>query len=200
MLNNPQTSILELARLTGLLTSTIQAVLPARLNCRFPQIQQISSLLENLSYLDKIKSKTELSRTLIQPPTEVLIQTDASTKCSGATCNGISTREMWSAREMKNHINVLESLTIKLAIQTFSKTMKHKAINLLADNTVALTYLLKMEETHNLKLVQLPKEIWDHFLQCRITVTAEYLPSKLNVTADSESRNYSWKLVPQSFQ
>ena len=190
--------------MTGLLTSTIQAVLPARLNCRFPQIQQISSLLENLSYLDKIKSKTELSRTLIQPPTEVLIQTDGSTKCSGATCNGISTREMWSAREMKNHINVLESLTIKLAIQTFSKTMKHKAINLLVDNTVALTYLLKMEETHNLKLVQLPKEIWDHFLQCRITVTAEYLPSKLNVTADSESRNYSdsleWKLVPQSFQ
>ena len=82
--------------------------------------------------------------------------------------------------------------------------MKHKAINLLVDNTVALTYLLKMDETHNLKLVQLPKEIWDHFLQCRITVTAEYLPSKLNVTADSESRNYSdsleWKLVPQSFQ
>ena len=37
--------------------------------------------------------------------------------------------------------------------------MKHKAINLLVDNTVALTYLLKMEETHNLKLVQLPKEI-----------------------------------------
>ena len=60
---------------------------------------------------------------------------------------------------MKNHINVLESLTMKLAIQTFSKTMKHKAINLLVDNTVALTYLLKMEETHNLKLVQLPKEI-----------------------------------------
>ena len=32
LLNNPQTSILELTRLTGLLKSTIQAVLPARLN------------------------------------------------------------------------------------------------------------------------------------------------------------------------
>ena len=194
--------------MTDFLTSTIQAVLPARLNCRFPQIQQIPSLLENLSYLDKIKSKTESSQTLIQPPTQVLIQIDASTKFSGATCNGISTRKMWSAREMKNHINILESLTIKLAMQTFSKIMKHKAIDLLVDNMVAfmvaLTYILKMEETHNLKLVQLSKEIWDHFLQCRITVTAEYLTSKLNMTADSESKNYSdsveWRLVLQSFQ
>ena len=54
LLNNPQTSILELTRLIGLLMSTIQAVLPARLNCRFLQIQQISSLSENLSYLDII--------------------------------------------------------------------------------------------------------------------------------------------------
>ena len=54
LLNNPQTSILELTRLIGLLMSTIQAVLPARLNCRFLQIQQISPLSENLSYLDII--------------------------------------------------------------------------------------------------------------------------------------------------
>ena len=95
LLNNLQTSILELTRLISLLTSTIQAVLPARLKCPFLQIQQISSLSENLSYLDKIvlieNSKIELKwcvqnlelrngRALIQPPAEVLRQTDASTK------------------------------------------------------------------------------------------------------------------------
>ena len=95
LLNNPQTSILELTRLIDLLTSTIQAVLLARLNCRLLQIQQISSLLENLSHLDKIvlneNSKIELKwwvqnlelrngRALIQLPAEVLIQTDASIK------------------------------------------------------------------------------------------------------------------------
>ena len=98
LLNNPQTSILDLTRLIGLLTSTIYAVLPARLNCRFLQIQQISSLSENLSYLNKIvlneNSKIELKwwvqnlelcngRALIQPPAEVLIQIDASTKSWG---------------------------------------------------------------------------------------------------------------------
>ena len=86
-------------------------------------------------------------------------------------CNGISTGGMWSAQEMKNHIYVLELLAIKLAIQT----LKHKAIHLQVDNMVALTYLLKMGGSQNLKLDQLTKEIWDHLLQCWITLTAEYL-------------------------
>ena len=58
-------------------------------------MQQISSLLENLSYLDKIVLNENFTielkwwvqnlelcngRTLIQPPAEVLIQTDASTR------------------------------------------------------------------------------------------------------------------------
>ena len=60
---------------------------------------------------------------------------------------------MWSGQEMKYHINVLELLAIKLARQTFSKTLKHKAINLQVGNMVALTYLLKMVGTKNLKLV-----------------------------------------------
>ena len=54
---------------------------------------------------------------------------------------------------------------------------------------VALTYLLKMRVIQNLKLVQLAKEIWDYLLQYGITFTAEYLPTKLDVTADWESRD-----------
>ena len=136
LLTEPETSILELTRVIGLLTSTIQAVLPARLQCRYLQLQQISSLKESHSYQQKIvlnhQSKTELlwwitnldlcnGRSLIQPPAQVLIQTDASTKGWGATCNGISTGGMWSAQEMKYHINILELLAVKPAIQTFTK-------------------------------------------------------------------------------
>ena len=54
LLNKPQTLILEQTKLIDLFASTIQAVLPATLNRRFLQMQQISSLLERLSYLDKI--------------------------------------------------------------------------------------------------------------------------------------------------
>ena len=38
LLNNPQTSILELTKLIGLLTSAIQTDLPSRLNCRLLQM------------------------------------------------------------------------------------------------------------------------------------------------------------------
>ena len=64
---------------------------------------------------------------------------------------------------MKNDVNVLELLALKLAIQTFSKTLKHKVICLQVDSIVALTYLLKMVGrgggTKKLKLVELAKEI-----------------------------------------
>ena len=81
------------------------------------------------------------------------------------TCNGISTGGMWSPQEMKNHINVLEFLAIKLDIKTFSKTLKNKAIHLQVGKMVALAYLLKIRGFQNLKSIQLAKEIWDHLLQ-----------------------------------
>ena len=77
------------------MASTIEAVLPARLQCGYLQLQQILSLNESHSYQQKIvlndQSKTELlwwitnpdlcnGRPLIQPPAQVPIQTDASTK------------------------------------------------------------------------------------------------------------------------
>ena len=189
--------------MTGLLTSTIQTVLPTRLNCRFLQIQQISALSENLSYLDKIvlnkNSKIKLKwwvqnlelcngRTLIQPCAEVLIQTDTSTKSREVQWNLIRGDVVCSGNE-KPH--VLELLAIKLVIQTFSNTLKHKAIHFQVDNMVALSCLLKMGGLGNpeFKTSPISKEIRNHLPQRGIILTAEYFPSKLNVTADLESRN-----------
>ena len=54
------------------------------------------------------------------------------------------------------------------------------------------------------KISPITKEIWDHLIQCGITLTAEHLPNKLNVTAYRESRNNldssDWKLAPWLFQ
>ena len=51
---------------------------------------------------------------------------------------------MWPAQEMKYHINILELLALKLAILTFTKYREVKAMHLQVDNTVALTYVMKM--------------------------------------------------------
>ena len=102
------------------------------------------------------------------------------------------------------HINILELLAVKLDMQTFTKYRDVKAIHLQVDNIVALTYLMKMGGTQNLKMVELAKEIWEYLLKWGITITAEYLPSELNLTADWESRNIldssEWMLSHQIFQ
>ena len=71
------------------------------------------------------------------------------------------------------------------------------------DNKIALSYLVKMGGTHNKDLLGLSKQIWDYLQSKKITITAEYLPGHLNVTADWESRNFQdksdWKLSPVVF-
>ena len=86
-------TLLDLTKFIGTLSSTIHAVLPARLQFRFLQQQQIISLKQSQSYLTLVKltpmAKSELlwwannlelcnGRLVIQPQAQVLIQTDAS--------------------------------------------------------------------------------------------------------------------------
>ena len=191
LLNNPQTSILELTRLIGLLMSTIQAVLPARLNCRFLQIQQISPLSENLSYLDIIvlnqNSKIEQKwwvqnlelcngRALIQPPVEVLIQTDASTKG-------------WEQRAMESkQVDGVESqgMAIKLAIQTFLKTFEAQRHSTPVGQHGSFDISVKDEVYPEFKTSPIKKNMgssstmWDHSY-CRIPSDQTERDSRLGV-------------------
>ena len=67
----------------------------------------------------------------------------------------------------------------------------------------ALSYLVKMGGTRSPELLKVAKEIWDCLLANGIVVTAEYLPSSLNIQADWQSRNHressDWKLNPKIF-
>ena len=87
---------------------------------------------------------------------------------------------------------------------TLSKQKSLKAVHFQIENTTAVLYLVKIGGTGNQMLQKLSKEIWQYLLKHQITVTAEYLPSSLNVEADWQSRNSSdpsgWKLCPKVFQ
>ena len=49
---------------------------------------------------------------LIQPPPDLVIETDASLSGWGATCQELRTRGLWSVEEQKMHINALELLAV----------------------------------------------------------------------------------------
>ena len=203
LLRSHFTTLLELTRVVGLLSSTIQAVEPAKIQLRFLQQQQIVCLRKKMSYQSvptlNTKSITELTwwienlrfcngRTFSQLNPQVIIQTDASLTGWGAVCNGVQTSGQWSEEERSLHINVLELLAIKLALFSFTRGKRVKAIHFQIDNKAALSYLLKMGGTKNENMIRLSKEIWHYLLNHNMAITAEYLPSVLNTVADRKSR------------
>ena len=143
LLNNPQTSILELTRVIGLLSYS--SSFTSKVELSFP------SNTTNIIFIGKpflfrqnffernFKNQTEMVGTKLR--------TVQWSSINSTTCRGVNTgrclnkglggnmlwnlnRGMWSAQEMKNHINLLELLATELAIQTFLKTLKNKAIHL----------------------------------------------------------------------
>ena len=218
LIASPKTTIMELTKLLGKLSFTAQAVLPGRIQCKYLQQQQIQAVRETNSYQTKIKlsqhSLAELKwwkvNLLLQngKPLKIgmpqlIIKIDASKKGWGAVCQGITTGGTWSYHERTKHINVLEHIAVKLAISTFTRGKSVRTIHLQIDNMTALSYLVKMGGTRSPELLQVAKEIWDYLLANGIAVTAEYLPSSLNIQADWQSRNHKdssdWKLNPKIF-
>ena len=112
------------------------------------------------------------------------IQTVASTKGWEAHCKGVSTGWKWSKKEQGYYINVLGLMAVKFAILIFKKNLSNLTIHIQMDNKVVLSYLLKMEGTHSLKLLKISKPICHYLLSHGIIIIAEYLPSKLNVQTD----------------
>ena len=99
---------------------------------------------------------------------------------------------------------MLERLAVKLVLLSFTQNREVKARHFQIDNTTALRYLTKMGGVKSLEMIKLSKEIWDHLVSLGITIITEYVPSKLNIIADRESREKAdfseWKLHLKVFQ
>ena len=98
-------------------------------------------------------------------------------------------RALVSARKSL-HINVLELIAAELGLKSFLKGRFNTAVHLKVDNTTALSYLSKMGGTGNELMIDITKRIWSFLLEKNMSLTVEYVPSKLNVVADWESRNW----------
>ena len=113
-------SILQLTKLLGHLTSTIQTFLSARLNSHFLQQQQIQALKEKKSYL---------------------VNTTLNNNYPGK----INRRNVVISRK-KMASTELELAAVKLALQIFCKSQNFSSVHIQLYSIVALTYLKKMGE------------------------------------------------------
>ena len=114
----------------------------------------------------------------------MLIQTDALKKGWGAVSKRVRTGSLWIKEEQLLHINVLELLSIKLAVLTFTNSESVKSIHFQIDNKTEICYILKMGGTTNQTMLALSKEIWEVLLKKNATILAKYLASALNKEAD----------------
>lgn len=207
-------------KVVGRLSSSAIAVLPAPLQYRAIQRQQILELSSKQNYEALLtlsqEARKELSwwiqnlqlnngRLLISPPPQLVIASDASLQGWGAYSKGHRTRGQWSGQEKNHHINILELKAAKLAILSFHRMFPEAlSIHVQMDNIVVLTYLKKMGGTRNQVLTSISKQIWGYLLNHQITITVEYLLGKLNVEADAMSRyvrdSSEWKLNLQVFR
>ena len=137
---------------------------------------------------------------LSRDPPALQITTDASLSGWGAECLGVSTGGQWTQRESRHHINYLELLAAYLGLQTFAKNKCHIHIRIRLDNTTGVSILNHMGTSHSEGCDKLCKTIWEWCITRDIWISAAYLPGKLNVVADRESRkennNLEWMINP----
>lgn len=217
-LSLPLLSLRHLARLIGLLASSIQAVFPAPLHYRALQRLKIAHLRSGASYADSVvldsESREEIrwwlanleawnGRAIFGPRPDVTIESDASLLGWGAHCNGISTGGRWSEAEASLHINALELLAGSFAVRSFANGTAHACIRLRMDNVSAVRYINKLGGTQSATLARLAREFWEYCLSLGLLVQAEYIPGLHNVRADFSSRYFSdgsdWRLSSPVF-
>ena len=156
LLQKIQVSILELTKLIGLLSPTILAVLPAQINFRYLQQQQIQAgvILQKSDSEQKLQGRTALVdkkfENLQWSLLDLVSQSSADTgRCiqKGMGCSmsrDIIRGRQWSKEKQLLQINVLELKVVKLALLTINKEKSLKAVHFEIDNTTALLCLVKM--------------------------------------------------------
>ena len=114
--------------------------------------------------------------------------TDASNKGWGAHLEQTSTKGLWSDREKRLHINVLELKAFSLALQRFKDQCQNRTVLVATDNSTVVAYINKQGGTHSAEICALLWKImtWCHHYE--ITLKARHIPGCLNVTADLLSR------------
>ena len=129
--------------------------------------------------------------------------TDASKKGWGAVWGTRKCQGLWKKEETLCHINVLELKGALFAVRTFCKDMRDIHVHLKMDNRSAVAYIQKMGGTKSQALMKVTQEIWEFCLERQIILTSEYLPGKMNVEADWQSRNFrdssDWQLKESVF-
>lgn len=218
MMEREETTIQDLACLVGMMVAAHPGILPAPLYYRQLEMAKSKAIRRGLSYDSKIQVNTDMKsdlawwvhrasshngRCLQITQWDLMIESDASLKGWGASCEGSNTGGPWTFQEKSHHINYLELLAAFLALKSFASRRRVTSILLRLDNVTAIAFINRMGGTHSRLLSDLAVKIWNWSIERGITIHAEHLPGRYNIRADWESRHTAdstdWRLQREIF-
>ena len=179
-----------LMSLIGLLASTEKMVPEGRLHMRPFQFhlkehwrypQSLDSLLPwteaIVAHLDWWQNPSNVMKCADLHPKDHSIQlfTDASNEGWGAHLDQNSTKGLWSDREKRLHINVLELKAISLALRDFKDQCQNQTVLVATDNSTVVAYINKQGGTHSAEMCAL---LWKIMTWCHPAVQVQ--PSIVN--------------------
>ena len=135
-----------------------------------------------------IKPKLSNGKSANSYQVELLIKSDALKTISGMVLSeDINTRSMVSSRTSAT-FKFTGTECNKFCHTYILQIQKGSSSSCANGHQAALTYLVKIEGTRNLFMIQEAKEIWEFSLFNQITYTAEYLLGTLNTRRERSSR------------
>ncbi len=134
-------------------------------------------------------------------PASYTLFADASLTGWGATLNRAVACGLWRPHQRGLHITELEALAVRLALESFSATLRGATVRVMEDNTAAEA-LLRTHASRSPAMMRQYRRIWAVLQQHSITVQVQRVASADN-KADAPSRRQhtaDFQLHPAAFQ
>lgn len=137
----------------------------------------LSEFFRNETIWWKKNVRIKNGRWIRDPKVDVYLETDTSKAGWGANLNGKTTGGRWSESESVLHINDLEIMAIKFALQSLCQNMKNTQFCIRSDNSVAVSYI----DNQGGSILSLSEEAKSILLWCdikKIIISAVHIAGK----------------------
>ena len=105
--------------------------------------------------------------------------TDTSNEGRGAHLQQASTKGLWSDREKRLHINVLELKAVSLALQSFREQCQNQTVLVAKDNSTVVAYINKQGGTHSAEMCAVLWKIMTWCHHYHITLKARHITRQM---------------------
>ena len=155
-----------------------------------PVSREVKQALQWWTVEDNVRSGVPLQ----EPKPEIQVFTDASLDGWGGHLDFQVAQGSWDPHQRKLHINVLEMMAVQKVLEFFLSQVTGKTVLVATDNLTVVYYIRRQGGTRSREMMTMTQELFQFLEQHAIQLRARHIAGKLNVLADSLSRE--GKVIP----